>query len=104
MDVGIDDNIIRFKIDTGADVNIISDKIYNNKFSHKLLLPSTKVIKGPDQKPLPILGFIKCLISKGDRSVHADVYVLKGGTPLLARETSVALNIVSLVNNVESYP
>jgi len=104
VDVCVDNNNVNFKIDTGADVNIISDKIYNSKFRHKPLLPVSKVIRGPDQKPLPILGYIKCTISKGDKSICADVYVLKGGTPLLDRETSVALNIVSLVNNVESYP
>ena len=104
VDVCVDNNNVNFKIDTGADVNVISDKIYNSKFSHKPLLPVSKVIRGPGQKPLPILGYFKCTISKGDKSIRTDVYVLKGGTPLLDRETSVALNIVSLVNNIESYP
>ena len=64
-----------FKIDKGADVDIISDKIYTSHFSHKLLLRSTKNLKGPDRKDLPIIRYIKCSISKGDKSIQSDVYV-----------------------------
>ena len=44
IEVCLDNTRINFKINTGADVDIISDKIYmyTSHFSHKPLLPSTK--------------------------------------------------------------
>lgn len=102
--ISVDDDVINFKIDTGADINIIPESIYNAKFSYKPLLQTNKLIKGPDQKKLPILGYMKCSMSKGDKSINSDIYVLKGGTPLLGRESSVTLGIVCLVNSAESYP
>ena len=104
VEVCLDNTKVNFKIDTGADVDIISDKIYRNLFNHKPLFPSTKHLKGPDHKPLPILGYIKCSMSKGDKVCQSNVYVMKGGTPLLGRESSVALEVIALINDVESYP
>ena len=104
IEVCLDNAKINFKIDTGADVDIISDKIYTSDFSHKPLLPSTKNLKGPDRKHLPILGYIKCSISKGDKSTQSDVYVMKGGTPLLGRESSATLGVVALIDNIQSHP
>ena len=44
IEVCLDNTRINFKINTGADVDIISDEIYmyTSHFSHKPLLPSTK--------------------------------------------------------------
>ena len=97
----MDDTKVNFKIDTGADVDIISDKIYRKLFNHKPLSPLTKRLKGPDRKALPILGYIKCSLSKGDKMCQSDVYVMNGGTPLLGRESSVALQVVALINNIK---
>ena len=103
VDVCVDNTEIKFKVDTGADVDIISDDVYRKYFSHKYLLSWNKNIKGPEQKSLPILGYIKCFISKGDQSTKADIYVMKGGTTLLGRESSVAFGIVALIYDVQSY-
>ena len=42
-------------------------------------------------------------MSKGDKVCQSNVHVMKGGTPLLGRESSVALEVVGLINDVESY-
>ena len=104
VDVCLDSTNVNFKIDTGADVDIISDKVYRRYLNHKPLFPSTKHLKGPNRKPLPILGYIKCAMSKGDKTIQSDIYVLKGGTPLLGRESSMALGVVALINNVQTHP
>ena len=104
IEVCLDNAKINFKIDTGADVDIIPDKIYTSHFSHKPLLPSTKNLKGPDRKYMPILGYIKCSISKGDKSTQSDVYAMKGGTHLLERLSTVTLGVVALIDNILSHP
>ena len=104
IEVCLDNAKINFKIGTGADVDIIPDKIYTSHFSHKPLLPSTKNLKGPDRKYLPILGYIKCSISKGDKSIQSDVYAMKGGTHLLERLSTVTLGVVALIDNILSHP
>ena len=96
VDVCVDKTEIKFKVDTGADVDIIPDDVYRKYFSHQYLLSCNKIIKGPAQKSLLILGYIKCSVSNGDQSTKADIYVMKGGTTLLGRESSVALSIVTL--------
>ena len=103
-DLYVDKVKVNFKIDTGADLDIISDKIYRELFNHKPLFQSTKKLKGPDCKLLPILGYIKCSMLKGNKTCQSDVYIMKGGTPLLGRDSSVALEVVALINDVDNYP
>lgn len=44
-------------------------------------------------------------MTKGDKSTHASIFVMKGGSSLLGRDSSVSLGVVALtVDNVESYP
>ena len=66
VDVSVDNTEIKFKVDTGADVDIISDDVYGKYFNHRCLLSCNENTKDPDQMSLPILGYIKCSISKAD--------------------------------------
>ena len=41
---------------------------------------------------------------KGNKTCQSDVCIMKGGTPLVGRDSSVALEVVALMNDVDNYP
>jgi len=45
-----------FKIDTGAEVSVISESVFNTSLNDESLHQTTKKLCGPDQKLLEVLG------------------------------------------------
>ena len=103
IDILVDGELVSFKVDTGADVNIISGDIYRDKFKDRVLLPANKSLRGVDRKPLPVLGYFKSTLVCEGKRVSADVYIIEGATPLLSRNCSVDLNIIKFIHSVEQY-
>jgi hypothetical protein len=102
--VKIDDTPITFRIDSGADVDVIPYSVYTQHFKHKMIMPSGKVLRGPDgSSALQYLGYIKCKLhheTTGKIKVP-DVYVLKSGQEcLLSRKSSVELEVLAFLANI----
>ena len=66
--VEVDGKPIEFCVDTGADVDVISEQVYQQFLRHKAVQPARKILKGADKKPLSVIGFVKCVLTKGDKS------------------------------------
>ena len=56
---------VNFKIDTGADVTVISSQFYDQLFSHNVLRPSRHVLRGPDKHQLKAHGFFFATLERG---------------------------------------
>ena len=88
------------KIDTGADLTVISEDVFH-KLGKFTLRNTTKLLFGPGQKELNVLGSFTDTISSDTKSVQEDVYVVRGLTHcLLGRPTIEKLEIVKRVNEV----
>ena len=101
--VQVDGKNVMFKVDTGADVDVISGELYRELFAHKILLPSTKVLRGPDKKSLHVLGYFKAKLKKA-HTISSDIFIINGATSLLGRNSSEALGLVAFVGSIEDYP
>ena len=65
------------------NVDVISEQVYQQFLWHKAVQPARKILKGADKKPLSVIGFVKCALTKGDKSVQTDLYVIAGASSLL---------------------
>jgi len=92
---------VRFKIDTGTDVTVIPDKIY------EVLRPtptkSSKTLFGPAHTSLPMRGCFEGKIRKGDKTTEQEIFVVNGArNALLGRPAIEAVAIVKKVDAVEA--
>ena len=103
MDLRLNNSTVRFKIDTGADVTIIPERIYRELQPTPALSSSSKTLIGPAKTTLPVRGCFRGKIQKADKSLEQEIFVVDGARqPLLGRPAIEALKIVELVQEVET--
>ncbi|CAC5408776.1 unnamed protein product [Mytilus coruscus] len=89
---------IDFKIDTGADVTVISDSDLKG-INNTELLKANKRLSGPGNTNLNVVGKFQCMLETKDKFSVQDIYVVKGlSKPLLGRPAIQALGIIDKVN------
>lgn len=103
--VSVDGIKIQFKIDTGADVNVLPYATYKNSLSHKPLLPATSTLHAVGGSQLATMGIIKTTLKHKDVSVPAKMYVVdRCKNALLSHDTSEKLGIIKLIGNIDQHP
>ncbi len=95
---------VEFKIDTGADVNIISEDTFNTLTPVRELDPPDIPLDSPGGE-LQCLGMFKATVSHKDKSYPLTAYVVRGDTVnnLLSRDLSVEMNLVRRVDEVTQH-
>ena len=94
---------VRFKIDTGADVTVIPDKIYEALRPTPTLVKSSKTFFGPAHTSLPVRGCFVGKIKKGDKTTEQEIFIVNGAhNALLGRPAIETLPIVQKVDAVEA--
>lgn len=89
-----------FKLDTGAEVTVISDKTYKSLGAAKLER-TTKRLCGPDRKPLEVMGEFSATLRYRDRTFTHPVYVIKRlQQDLLGLPAIQALELLTQVNAI----
>ena len=82
-----------FKIDTGAKVTAISEKLYKSARFPVLQKP-TKLLKGPGQHPLQVVGQFHETLHHGQNSSGQQIFVIKDlKSNLLGLPAITALNL-----------
>lgn len=76
--VRYNNEIIEFKIDSGADNTAIPASIYNSMFKGAKLLTPDKQLCGPDGNTLKITGKLHEQISYGGKQIKEEIYVIEG--------------------------
>ncbi|XP_011410333.1 PREDICTED: uncharacterized protein K02A2.6-like [Amphimedon queenslandica] len=91
-----------FKIDTGAEVTVITEEVLKSLgCRHKLLKPD-RVLCGPDGSRLPVVGQIDVKLSYKDRETVQTAYVLRNlKLSLLGLPAIRELRFISQVNGVD---
>ena len=88
-----------FKIDTGAEVMAISEKLYKRLRSSTLQKPS-KILKGPGQHPLQVVGQFQEVLHHGQNSSLQKIFVIKDlKSNLLGLPAITALNPAVRLDN-----
>ena len=102
-DIAINDKIIKFKIDSGADVSVLPHDVYNKlkKQTELELEPTNKVLLGSCNYKLNCIGKFKAKLSTNHKSVDTEVFVVKGlQRPLLSRQVSQSLNLINKIDAI----
>ncbi|UYV75738.1 hypothetical protein LAZ67_13001174 [Cordylochernes scorpioides] len=100
--VKVDKIKIIFKMDTGADVNIIPQKIYFKYFAHKKLCKPDIQLLGPRQVKLRVIGKFTALMEKDGRSIPGEIFVVPQlMQPLLSGKASESLNLIKRLQSIE---
>ncbi|UYV66641.1 K02A2.6-like, partial [Cordylochernes scorpioides] len=100
--VKVDEIKILFKMDTGADVNIIPQEIYFENFAHKKLCKPDIQLLGPRQVKLHVIGKFTALIEKDGRSIPGEIFVVPQlMQPLLSGKASESLNLIKRLQSIE---
>ena len=103
VDLMLNNAQVRFKIDTGADVTVIPDKIYEALRPTPTLVKSSKTLFGPAHTSLPVRGCFVGKIKKGDKTTEQEIFVVNGAhNALLGRPAIETLAIVQQVDAVEA--
>ena len=89
-----------FKIDTGADVTVIPATMYEKSRDGSLVSPG-RVLRGPSQHALSVLGKFVGNLKVSNPTVKQDIYVVKGlQRALLGRPAIESLGVAVQVDQV----
>ena len=89
---------ITFKLDTGTEVNTISEDAYRSLQTIHLR-KSTKRLFGPGRTPLEVIGEFQQELKGGNKSTFQQIFVVKGLTSnLLGLPAITALGLIARVS------
>ena len=98
----VDKKEIIFKIDTGAEVTVISEDVLSLIGKRNELRETSRVLCGPDKRVLPVVGQVTVQLEYKEYSIVQTVYVLKRiQRSLLGLPAIKALHLLTQVNQVE---
>ena len=99
--VGVQGKEISFKIDTGADVTVLSPKIYMKLSSAPKLRPTKKILRGPCKQKLVCKGVFTAQLETNEIAVSEEVYVLQDlEHPLLSKTAAEKLKLIKRVEGI----
>ncbi len=102
--VKVDNKVVQFKLDTGAEVSVISDQVFSTLGRVKLEKPS-RVLYGPARHPLKVLGQFTGKLSYGQRFARERIFVVEGlQNCLLGLPAIISLKLAQRVDTATSTP
>eukprot|EP00731_Ephydatia_muelleri_P017556 Em0010g654a len=94
--------IVRFKIDTGADVTVIPESVFK-RIRNANLMHSDRILCGPARNALHVIGQFNATLKHRGGVTSEEVYVVRGlQTPLIGLPAIKALGLVVRVCTTES--
>ena len=103
-DVDVNNVTITFKVDTGAEVTVISEETLKVLGSPVTTTP-TKKLCGPNGQPLSLIGSLTVTMSQKQHECQQDIFVVQHlKHNLLGLPTIRALHLLAAIDNVEADP
>ena len=94
-DIQLKKKKIPFKLDTSAEVTVISEEVYHSSFKSVKLQKPIRTLYGPARQPLQCKGQFSGKLKRGKRSYYDTIYVVK----------SLHRNLLNLhLQSISSYP
>lgn len=101
VELTLQGNRATLHIDTGAEVTVISEKLWRS-VGRPELTPPDRTLCSPDSRSIPTLGKFLGAFTHGTRQAEGDVYVAKKLTKsLLGRPTIRELELVKVITAVD---
>ena len=99
--ISINGSPVNFKLDTSADVSVISDTTYKILAEKTPLKPAKKSLTGPSSQPLYVRGQFTGTLRHGCCTSSEDIFVVNNlQMSLLGRPAIESLRLVSRVHSV----
>ena len=99
--VNLNKRAITFKIDTGADVTVVSEADYN-KDTDGPLSTCNKQLSGPSREALDVCGQFTGQLQRNSVRTTQDIYVIRSlHTPLLGKPAIEALQLLTFLNGIK---
>ncbi|KAK2709280.1 hypothetical protein QYM36_013070 [Artemia franciscana] len=97
---------MEFKIDTGAEANVIPMKTLNKMHPQPKLRPTPDILTSYTGESLKVAGTCQLEVQYKNRElqIHKFYEVDTDKRPILSRQTSVLLNLIKLIYNIEQTP
>jgi hypothetical protein len=94
--VGAKTNVVNFKVDSGADVSVISDAQFRALEPRPQWKKPRRILRAANNEPLSAVAVFRAPLRFRDVTVHDNVYVIKGlRTCLLSRHMCHMLRILT---------
>ena len=94
--VFINNKKVSIKLDSGADVTVLSEKLYESEFHMWPILPTNKC-----KTKIPCVGKMNATIKTKSGIVTEEVFILPNlKKPLLSRKAGAALKLIQKVNEI----
>ncbi|GFR70644.1 Pol polyprotein [Elysia marginata] len=93
----VDGNPVKFKLDTGAAVSVVGERFANGRS----LQSCDKLLKGPGDTPLQVLGVFQAKLSYKDTEMWETLHVIQGQhQPLLSASACLQLGLIARLNSL----
>ncbi|GBN10194.1 hypothetical protein AVEN_200656-1 [Araneus ventricosus] len=104
VNVLVDNKLLHFKVDTGADLTVISQKTFQSTWGNKKKLQaSNKQICSPDENKLKVLGQLQAKLQYGKQHFIRNIYVVSNlHVSLLSCTDCEKLNLIARVNEMKA--
>ncbi|KAK2712390.1 hypothetical protein QYM36_011167 [Artemia franciscana] len=95
-----------FKIDTGAEANVLPVSNYNSMVPKPRLQPTKDILTSYSGERLQVLGFVELCIcyKEGEKQVHQFHVVNTDRKPILSKKTSQNMKMIKFILNVQNEP
>ena len=102
-DINVNNTIISFKIDSGADITVISHTAYKKAKPKEISKPTRKTLMGPCKHKLNCVGTFCAQLCHKNNKTTKEIFVVKGlERSLLRRMAAQRLNLINRVNIINS--
>ena len=101
--IGLQGNDVAFKLDTGAEVTVISEEVFKNLEGTKLQTPS-KALYGPSHQKLDVVGEFEGTLTQNVNSHKENIFVVRHlRNNLLGLPAITALQLIQRVDSVAEF-
>ncbi|UYV67953.1 hypothetical protein LAZ67_5002609 [Cordylochernes scorpioides] len=83
---GTSNVLIKFLVDTGSSVSLISESLYSKFFENIKLNPASVALKSYTQQAIHVLGDLPAKIKHDNTVVHTLLHVVRADSPILGLE------------------
>ena len=100
----VNNNLVEFKLDTGAQANVIPSDVFNSLKGMPQLKTTKAKLTGFNGSEIPVAGVARMICKYKDKQIDSDFFVVEaeGQPPLLGLRACQELNLIKFVRTVDT--
>ena len=100
----VNNNLVEFKLDTGAQANVIPSDVFNSLKGMPQLKTTKAKLTGFNGSEIPVAGVARMICKYKDKQIDSDFFFVEaeGQPPLLGLRACQELNLIKFVRTVDT--